>query len=166
MTMSCFTDMPIRIVAESFDVDSVISIESHDNGTDANDGEAILTVNVTVNGQTVTASKSVAPGTLTVRANDGYEIDSMDLDTMSFTDSIDLQDGEHSLNVTAHPTTSQIEEPEETNRVPAVEPTPEGTPDSTPEVSMDPKPTEDTEVTTTPDSSETPEVTKPRIRLN
>ena len=39
MTLSCFTDMPIRVVAESFDVDSVISIESHNNGTDANDSE-------------------------------------------------------------------------------------------------------------------------------
>ena len=68
MTLSCFTDMPIRVVAESFDVDSVISIESHNNGTDANDSEASLAVSVTVNGQTVTAPKSVAPGTLTVRA--------------------------------------------------------------------------------------------------
>ena len=25
MTLSCFTDMPIRVVAESFDVDSVIT---------------------------------------------------------------------------------------------------------------------------------------------
>lgn len=55
MTLSCFTDMPIRVVAESFDVDSVISIESHNNGTDANDSEASLAVSVTVNGQTVTA---------------------------------------------------------------------------------------------------------------
>lgn len=74
MTLSCFTDMPIRVVAESFDVDSVISIESHNNGTDANDSEASLAVSVTVNGQTVTAPKSVAPGTLTVRANEGFEI--------------------------------------------------------------------------------------------
>ena len=44
MTMSCFVDMPIRVVAESFDVDSVISIESHNNETDVNDSEASLAV--------------------------------------------------------------------------------------------------------------------------
>ena len=62
MTMSCFTDMPIRVVAESFDVDSVVSIESSANGADASDS-VNLTVSVTVNGQTVSAAKSVAPGT-------------------------------------------------------------------------------------------------------
>ena len=97
MTLSCFTDMPIRVVAESFDVDSVISIESHNNGTDANDSEASLAVSVTVNGQTVTAPKSVAPGTLTVRANEGYEIDSMILDGTEFNESTDVQAGEQDV---------------------------------------------------------------------
>ena len=113
MTLSCFTDMPIRVVAESFDVDSVISIESHNNGTDANDSEASLAVSVTVNGQTVTAPKSVAPGTLTVRANEGFEIDSMILDGTEFNESTDVQAGEHSLNITAHTTTSQIDKSKE-----------------------------------------------------
>ena len=81
MKMCCFVDMPIRVVAESFDVDSVISIESHNNETDVNDSEASLAVSVTVNGQTATAQKSVASGTLTVRANDGFEIDSMILES-------------------------------------------------------------------------------------
>ena len=157
MTLSCFTDMPIRVVAESFDVDSVISIESHNNGTDANDSEASLAVSVTVNGQTVTAPKSVAPGTLTVRANEGYEIDSMILDGTEFNESTDVQAGEHSLNITAHSTASQSNESEEIQQPdPTVEPTPTITPDSTPEVTATP------EVTVTPDTTPTPtpEVTK------
>ena len=163
MTLSCFTDMPIRVVAESFDVDSVISIESHNNGTDANDSEASLAVSVTVNGQTVTAPKSVAPGTLTVRANEGYEIDSMILDGMEFNESTDVQAGEHSLNITAHSTASQSNESEEIQQPdPTVEPTPTITPDPTPEVSEDPKETNTPEVTETPDAdpTETPEVTE------
>ena len=159
MTLSCFTDMPIRVVAESFDVDSVISIESHNNGTDANDSEASLAVSVTVNGQTVTAPKSVAPGTLTVRANEGYEIDSMILDGTEFNESTDVQAGEHSLNITAHSTASQSNESEEIQQPdPTVEPTPTITPDPTPEVSEDPKETNTPEVTTTPEVMETPEV--------
>ena len=116
MTMSCFVDMPIRVVAESFDVDSVISIESHNNETDVNDSEASLAVSVTVNGQTATAQKSVASGTLTVRANDGFEIDSMILDGVEFSESTDVQSGEHSLNITAHTTTSQIDKSKENRR--------------------------------------------------
>ena len=151
MTLSCFTDMPIRVVAESFDVDSVISIESHNNGTDANDSEASLAVSVTVNGQTVTAPKSVAPGTLTVRANEGYEIDSMILDGTEFNESTDVQAGEHSLNITAHSTASQSNESEEIQQPdPTVEPTPTITPDPTPEVTATP------EVTNTPDVTEEP----------
>ena len=170
MTLSCFTDMPIRVVAESFDVDSVISIESHNNGTDANDSEASLAVSVTVNGQTVTAPKSVAPGTLTVRANEGYEIDSMILDGTEFNESTDVQAGEHSLNITAHSTASQSNESEEIQQPdPTVEPTPTITPDPTPEVSEDPKatgtpettlePSATPEVTATPEISSTPTVT-------
>ena len=142
MTMSCFTDMPIRVVAESFDVDSVVSIESSTNGADASDS-VNLTVSVTVNGQTVSAAKSVAPGTLTVRANDGYEIDSMDLDGTAFNDTIEVQETSQSLNISAHPTTTQVNEPEETEKTP--EPT--VTPETTPEVSEEPEVTETPEVT-------------------
>ncbi|MSA71687.1 hypothetical protein GKD93_11220, partial [Holdemania massiliensis] len=142
MTMSCFTDMPIRVVAESFDVDSVVSIESSANGVDASDS-VNLTVSVTVNGQTVSAAKSVAPGTLTVRANDGYEIDSMDLDGAAFNDTVEVQETSQSLNISAHPTATQVNEPEETEKTP--EPT--VTPETTPEVSEEPKATETPEVT-------------------
>ena len=142
MTMSCFTDMPIRVVAESFDVDSVVSIESSANGADASDS-VNLTVSVTVNGQTVSAAKSVAPGTLTVRANDGYEIDSMDLDGAAFNDTVEVQETSQSLNISAHPTATQVNEPEETEKTP--EPT--VTPETTPEVSEEPKATETPEVT-------------------
>ncbi|MCH1940290.1 InlB B-repeat-containing protein [Holdemania massiliensis] len=151
MTMSCFTDMPIRVVAESFDVDSVVSIESSTNGADASDS-VNLTVSVTVNGQTVSAAKSVAPGTLTVRANDGYEIDSMDLDGTAFNDTIEVQETSQSLNISAHPTTTQVNEPEETEKTP--EPT--VTPETTPEVSEEPEVTETPEVT---EPTETPTVT-------
>ncbi|WP_281693658.1 InlB B-repeat-containing protein, partial [Holdemania filiformis] len=157
MTLSCFTDMPIRVVAESFDVDSVISIESHNNGTDANDSEASLAVSVTVNGQTVTAPKSVAPGTLTVRANEGFEIDSMILDGTEFNESTDVQAGEHSLNITAHSTASQSNESEEIQQPdPTVEPTPTITPDPTPEVSEDPQTTGTPETTVTPEGTSKP----------
>ena len=152
MTMSCFTDMPIRVVAESFDVDSVVSIESSTNGADASDS-VNLTVSVTVNGQTVSAAKSVAPGTLTVRANDGYEIDSMDLDGTAFNDTIEVQETSQSLNISAHPTTTQVNEPEETEKTP--EPT--VTPETTPEVTPEPEVTETPEVT---EPTETPVVTE------
>ena len=157
MTMSCFVDMPIRVVAESFDVDSVISIESHNNETDVNDSEASLAVSVTVNGQTATAQKSVASGTLTVRANDGFEIDSMILDGVEFSESTDVQSGEHSLNITAHTTTSQIDKSKENQQPdPTVEPTPTITPDPTPEASEEPKTTETPVVTETPKVTEGP----------
>lgn len=92
--------------------------------------------------------KSVASGTLTVRANDGFEIDSMILDGVEFSESTDVQSGEHSLNITAHTTTSQIDKSKENQQPdPTVEPTPTITPDPTPEV------------TTTPGTTVTPEGT-------
>ncbi|MCH1939539.1 InlB B-repeat-containing protein [Holdemania massiliensis] len=143
MTMSCFTELPIRIVAESFDVDSVIRIESNENVADVH-----LIVNVTVNGQTVSAEKSVAAGMLTVKANDGYEIDSMDLDGTAFQDTVEVQEASQSLNITAHPTTTQVNESEETEK--------------TPEPTMSPEPTTEnsSEPSETPEISETPEVTE------
>ena len=122
-----------------------------------NDSEASLAVSVTVNGQTATAQKSVASGTLTVRANDGFEIDSMILDGVEFSESTDVQSGEHSLNITAHTTTSQIDKSKENQQPdPTVEPTPTITPDPTPEASEEPKTTETPVVTETPKVTEGP----------
>ena len=114
MSLSCFTDFPVRVVAETLSVDSVISIESDGSGTDVNDSDqAILTVHVDIGGQTISESKTVTPGTLTITAKDGYAVDSSALNGTGFTGSTTVEAGESVLTVSAHATAiPETEEPE------------------------------------------------------
>lgn len=155
MTVTCFSDFPVRVIAETLSVDSVIRIESDGSAETAD--PAVLNIQVVLEDQTITETRSVASGTLSISAMEGYELDTMSLDGVSFDGSVKAEAKEHVLVVTAHRLyDEESEDPEltvEPTSTPEITPTPEGSPEPTsvPEVTATP------ETTATPQASAVPE---------
>ena len=84
MTVTCFSDFPVRVIAETFSVDSVIRIESDGSAETAD--PAVLNIQVVLEDQTTTETRSVASGTLSISAMEGYELDTMSLEASALTD--------------------------------------------------------------------------------
>lgn len=90
MAVTCFSDFPIRVSAETLSVDSVVNIVSDKDAASESSEQAVLTVQVKLEDQTITDTKTIPAGTVSVSAAEGYQIDSMTLDDIQIEESVML----------------------------------------------------------------------------